>query len=80
MSFTKNILPSTRLRIFRLHADVVLRPVPVYWMDFQWVMEKEKSAASEEAVPSCGIVEDYRTFMEDFKRVMEFVEWLDDGE
>ena len=46
MSFIKNILPSTRLRIFRLHADVVLRPVSVYWMDFLWVMEKEKSAAS----------------------------------
>ena len=28
----------------------------------------------------CGIVEDYRTFVEDFKRVMEFVEWLDEGE
>ena len=80
MSFIKNILPSTRLRIFRLHADVVLRPVSVYWMDFQRVMEKEKSAASEEAAPLCGIVEDYRTFVEDFKRVMEFVEWLEDGE
>ena len=28
----------------------------------------------------CGIVEDYRTFAEDFKRVLEFVEWLEDGE
>lgn len=28
----------------------------------------------------CGIVEDYRTFIEDFKRVLEFVEWLEDGE
>ncbi len=27
----------------------------------------------------CGIVEYYRTFVEDFKRVLEFVEWLEDG-
>jgi len=26
----------------------------------------------------CGIVEDYRTFAEDFKRVLEFVEWLEE--
>ena len=26
----------------------------------------------------CGIVEDYRTFVEDFKRVLEFVEWLEE--
>ena len=26
----------------------------------------------------CGIVEDYRTFIEDFKRVLEFVEWLEE--
>ena len=25
----------------------------------------------------CGIVEDYRTFIEDFKRELEFVEWLE---
>lgn len=44
MSFIKNILPSTRLRIFRLHADVVLRPVSVYWTDFQWVLEMKKGS------------------------------------
>lgn len=38
----------------------------------------EKRATSSEAVPLCGIVEDYRTFIEDFKRVLEFVEWLED--
>lgn len=38
----------------------------------------EKRTASDEVVPLCGIVEDYRTFIEDFKRVLEFVEWLED--
>ena len=38
----------------------------------------EKRTASDEAVPLCGIVEDYRTFIEDFKRVLEFVEWLEE--
>ena len=42
MSFIKNILPSTRLRVFRLHADVVLRPLSVYWTDFQWVVGTKK--------------------------------------
>lgn len=47
-------------------------------MDFQWVIRMEKRTVSNEAVPLCGIVEDYRTFIEDFKRVLEFVEWLED--
>lgn len=38
----------------------------------------EKRTASDEFVPLCGIVEDYRTFIEDFKRVLEFVEWLEE--
>ena len=38
----------------------------------------EKRTASDEVVPLCGIVEDYRTFVEDFKRVLEFVEWLEE--
>ena len=50
--------------------------VLIYWMDFSVGYGNEKRAASSEAVPLCGIVEDYRTFVEDFKRVMEFVEWL----
>ena len=41
--------------------------------------ENEIRTASNEAVPLCGIVEDYRTFAEDFKRVLESVEWLEDG-
>ena len=40
----------------------------------------EKRTASDGTVPLCGIVEDSRTFLEDFKRVLEFVEWLEDGE
>ena len=47
-------------------------------MDFQWVIRMEKRTASDDVVPLCGIVEDYRTFIEDFKRVLEFVEWLED--
>ena len=47
-------------------------------MDFSVGYGNEKRAASSEAVPLCGIVEYYRTFVEDFKRVMEFVEWLED--
>ncbi len=38
----------------------------------------EKRTASDESVHLCGIVEDYRTFIEDFKRVLEFVEWLEE--
>ena len=47
-------------------------------MDFQWGYGNEKRAASDEVVTLCGIVEDYRTFVEDFKRVLEFVEWLEE--
>lgn len=50
--------------------------VLIYWMDFSVGYGNEKRTASDEAVPLCGIVEDYRTIVEDFKRVMEFVEWL----
>lgn len=50
--------------------------VLIYWMDFSVGYGNEKRAASSEAVPLREIVEDYRTFVEDFKRVMEFVEWL----
>ncbi|HAY19073.1 MAG TPA: hypothetical protein DCY24_07830 [Rikenellaceae bacterium] len=39
-----------------------------------------KRTASNETVPLCGIVENYRTFAEDFRRVSDFVEWLEDGE
>lgn len=46
-------------------------------MDFQWVIRMEKRTASDDVVPLCGIVEDYRTFIEDFKRELEFVEWLE---
>lgn len=45
-------------------------------MDFQWVIRMEKRTASDDVVPLCGIVGDYRTFIEDFKRELEFVEWL----
>lgn len=37
----------------------------------------EKRTASDDVVPLCGIVGDYRTFIEDFKRELEFVEWLE---
>ena len=47
------------------------------WMDFQWVIRMEKRTASDDVVPLCGIVGDYRTFIEDFKRELEFVEWLE---
>lgn len=50
--------------------------VLIYWMDFSVGYGNEKRVASSEAVPLREIVEDYRTFVEDFKRVMEFVEWL----
>lgn len=50
--------------------------VLIYWMDFSVGYGNEKRAASSEAVPLREIVEDYRTFVEDFKRIMEFVEWL----
>lgn len=53
MSFTKNILPSTRLRISRLHADVVLRPVSVYWTDFRWVLEMKKGQPRKR-LPPCA--------------------------
>ena len=46
-------------------------------MDFQWVIRMEKRTASDDVVPLCGIVGDYRTFIEDFKRELEFVEWLE---
>lgn len=46
-------------------------------MDFQWVIRMEKRTASDDVVPLCGIVVDYRTFIEDFKRELEFVEWLE---
>lgn len=36
-----------------------------------------KRTASDDVVPLCGIVGDYRTFIEDFKRELEFVEWLE---
>lgn len=36
----------------------------------------EKRTASDDVVPLCGIVGDYRIFIEDFKRELEFVEWL----
>lgn len=49
----------------------------IYWMDFQWVIRMEKRTASDDVVPLCGIVGDYRTFIEDFKRELEFVEWLE---
>lgn len=45
-------------------------------MDFQWVIRMEKRTASDDVVPLCGIVGDCRTFIEDFKRELEFVEWL----
>ena len=45
-------------------------------MDFQWVIRMEKRTASDDVVPLCGIVGDYRTFIEDFKRELELVEWL----
>lgn len=51
--------------------------VLIYWMDFQWVIRMEKRTASDDVVPLCGIVGDYRTFIEDFKRELEFVEWLE---
>jgi len=38
----------------------------------------KKRTASNKTVPLCGIVEDYRTFVGDFRRVLEFVEWLED--
>lgn len=47
------------------------------WMDFQWVIRMEKRTASDDVVPLCGIVGEYRTFIEDFKRELEFVEWLE---
>lgn len=47
------------------------------WMDFQWVIRMEKRTASDDVVPLCGIVGDYRTFIEDFKRELEFMEWLE---
>lgn len=46
-------------------------------MDFQWVIRMEKRTASDDVVPLCWIVGDYRTFIEDFKRELEFVEWLE---
>lgn len=46
-------------------------------MDFQWVIRMEKRTASDDVVPLCVIVGDYRTFIEDFKRELEFVEWLE---
>ena len=46
-------------------------------MDFQWVIRMEKRTASDDVVPLCRIVGDYRTFIEDFKRELEFVEWLE---
>ena len=36
-----------------------------------------KKDTSDDVVPLCGIVGDYRTFIEDFKRELEFVEWLE---
>ncbi len=45
-------------------------------MDFQWVIRMEKRTASDDVVPLCGIVGDHPTFIEDFKRELEFVEWL----
>ena len=53
--------------------------VLIYWMDFSVGYGNEKRTVSSEAVPLREIVEDYRTFVEDFKRVMEFVEWLLEG-
>lgn len=46
-------------------------------MDFQWVIRMEKRTASDDVVPLCGIVGDYRTFIEDFKGELKFVEWLE---
>ena len=41
-------------------------------------MKESGSKPSLVLIKLCGIVEDYRTFIEDFKRVLEFVEWLED--
>ena len=46
----------------------------IYWMDFQWVMGMKKGQSRMKLFPLYGIVEDYRAFIEDFKRVLEFVE------
>ena len=37
-----------------------------------------KGQPRNEVVLLCGIVEDYRTFVDDFKSVVEFVEWLEE--
>ena len=39
------------------------------------VPSKEKGTSSDEDVPLCPIVTDYRTFIDDLYKVLEFVEW-----
>ena len=74
--------------IYALYLDFVssewlIPKLPLDNLKMIWVgpsVGNRKRTASNETVPLCGIVEDYRTFAEDFKRVLEFVEWLEDGE
>ena len=41
---------------------------------------KEKGTSSDEDVPLCGLVTNLRTFMEDYRKVVEFYEWLKERE
>ncbi len=40
--------------------------------------EKRKGTSSDEDVPLCAIVTDYRTFIDDLYKVLEFVEWVNE--
>ena len=37
---------------------------------------KEKGTSSDEDVPLCPIVTNYRTFIDDMYKVLEFAEWV----
>ena len=75
---------SNKLSIFSKYFEVsdVIEPKTAtssltYWIDrYSISYGKEKGTSSDEDVPLCPIVTNYRTFVDDMYKVLEFAEWV----